>query len=518
MNSISAAVNEYRNSDEFANDDITERINRTCEILVELQKQGYVKEDGIFVTEDSGLVWCYTKDDIILSFTLKDKNSEKHGAGITPGGSTHVGLDYSPATSSAEAYILYDYEAGDLAHDEVYTELQTYFSNEDLNVTIDKTVTYNDYCTCLSRGYELVAFSSHGVYADDLHEPWIITTLGVEASLENIDEFMEYYYESEDNCIAFDAHFDGDDIYGIYIRPGLFEKYYPSGSYNTVVIFEECESFGKVGEIDFVLAETFLENGFPYVVGYYNEVDCDYAHPFTENFIKEFFAGNSTGDAFSSVTNSETGLGPNDGDSPAGTPWGMGDHDYAISANGIINHSFDLNTNSSNVYGWNTAGDSRVVNILGPLTPTDGSSMAMISTGIGSTDITYLTSNEGSMISQSFVVPSDAEVLKFDYNMLSEEPMEWVGSGYNDSFKVYLEVNGSRDQVFILTINTANWILLNGLDFAGGDDTLYQTGWFTEEVDISDYAGEEVELVFVVSDVGDSRYDTVALIDNVRFG
>ena len=62
--------------------------------------------------------------------------------------------------------------------------------------------------------------------------------------------------------------------------------------------------------------------------------------------------------------------------------------------------------------------------------------MAMITTGIESGESLYYSSNNGSSLAQSFRIPEDVTTLSFDVNMISEEPMEWIGSRYDDAFQV----------------------------------------------------------------------------------
>lgn len=57
----------------------------------------------------------------------------------------------------------------------------------------------------------------------------------------------------------------------------------------------------------------------------------------------------------------------------------------------------------------------------------------MISTGIGSAESKYVNGNEGSYVSQCFVVPTDAKALSFSYDVISEEPMEYVGDSLYDT-------------------------------------------------------------------------------------
>lgn len=151
--------------------------------------------------------------------------------------------------------------------------------------------------------------------------------------------------------------------------------------------------------------------------------------------------------------------------------------------------------------------------------PTNGNQMAMLSTGIGSSESIYFASKEGSSLSQVFSVSPDVSVLRFDYNLVSEEPMEFVGSKYDDCFEVRLvdKDTGVTHLILSSSINTATWTPISAINFAGGDDTAYQTGWLTWDYDISGFKGKEVELVFIVYDKGDSLFDTAVMIDNVRF-
>jgi len=150
--------------------------------------------------------------------------------------------------------------------------------------------------------------------------------------------------------------------------------------------------------------------------------------------------------------------------------------------------------------------------------PTNGNAMAMLSTGIGSSESSYFASKEGSSLSQGFSVPSDVSVLRFDYNLVSEEPMEFVGSKYDDCFEVRLvdKDTGETHTILKTSINTATWNPISVINFDGGDDTAYQTGWLTWDYDISGFKGKEVELVFIVYDKGDSLFDTAVMIDNIR--
>lgn len=165
--------------------------------------------------------------------------------------------------------------------------------------------------------------------------------------------------------------------------------------------------------------------------------------------------------------------------------------------------------------GWSVRGDVRLVSSLGELQSPEGAQMAMITTGLGAGTQAYLASAEGSVLSRTIEVPDGAKTLSFAYNFVSEEPMEFLGSPYDDKFIAEIICGNDTTSMLNQSINTANWNPVAGVDFDGGDRTAYQTTWETVHYDISAFAGKEITICFIVSDVGDSLFDTVALVDNV---
>ena len=89
---------------------------------------------------------------------------------------------------------------------------------------------------------------------------------------------------------------------------------------------------------------------------------------------------------------------------------------------------------------------------------------------------------------------------------------------FNDGYKPFIVKLTVDSEVYILAtedINNSVWYVLGDSYFEAGDETTYHTTWKTVQFDISAFAGKIVTLEFVVYDVGDSAYDTAALIDNV---
>ena len=258
------------------------------------------------------------------------------------------------------------------------------------------------------------------------------------------------------------------------------------------------------------LASAFLNSGADSVVGYTDEISFDYdgaiVHSLFDSLLKGHNVSQALYDAVSAngesdpVFNGSCILRSNSGGS------------LLMFAEDIVNGSFE---NSIPFYGWNRFGDARIITSLMELSPTDGSNMAIISTGLGSIN------DSTSRISQFVNVSSAPESLSFDYDWISEEPMEWVNRGFNDQFSVELILSDGSVRTILhedIDTNWTKWIYIPSIDFPGGDNTCYHTGWTKMVFDLSPYASlitDGFTIRFTVWDVGDSIYDSAALIDNV---
>jgi len=96
--------------------------------------------------------------------------------------------------------------------------------------------------------------------------------------------------------------------------------------------------------------------------------------------------------------------------------------------------------------------------------------------------------------------------------------MEYVGSRYDDMFVVRIkdEAGTVLSSDTVESINISSWYPVDGIDFDGGDSTVYHTMWKTGEVDISKYQGQAIEVEFIVCDVGDSAVDSDVILDNIK--
>ena len=232
---------------------------------------------------------------------------------------------------------------------------------------------------------------------------------------------------------------------------------------------------------------------------------------YMKNFVDRMIEGDTAQQAF---INSRDKYGVTDGGSPEAMAGLRGKTDKRLVEANIQNGGFEKGITPVK---WNTTGDVRIITGLASLTPREAKQLAILTTGVGSKESDYLAGTEGSILQQKFVVPSDANKLHFTYNVVSEEPTEYVGSSYDDKFYAkLLDKNGNVIKVLASeTINTSTWYSIANIDFEGGDDTVYHTKWKTVSFNLSEYRGETVTLQFMVFDVGDSIYDTVGVVDNV---
>jgi hypothetical protein len=181
---------------------------------------------------------------------------------------------------------------------------------------------------------------------------------------------------------------------------------------------------------------------------------------------------------------------------------------------------------------------SRYLPGSGVVVPTKGSSFVALSSGdlfnpAEAGDVDYGASgspDDTAEISVVLDVPSGAEAIAFDFDFLSYEFPEFVGSSFNDFFTVSLtDAGGTRQIAFDafgnpVTVNTVFFnssLSLSGTGFdlinnePSGPDA-GRTGTLTTLVPITT-GSSSITLSFSVGDAGDGIYTSSAVIDNLRF-
>ena len=300
---------------------------------------------------------------------------------------------------------------------------------------------------------------------------------------------------------------DGDGY--IVITPAFIDRYV-SGLPDSIVMLSACRS-----AINGSMANAFIARGAKTVLGYSDYVLTGYTQDTTSTFVKELYNDKTTGEAFAQAIKQH---GVDDGNYGSKSDHArftlFGSQNLKLASGRLVNLGFEEAT----LKPWKKVGDGRLIAQLGSSSPTEGKYMGIISTGLG------YTTQAGS-IEQAGCLDNNESTLRFDWNFFSEEFKEYCNSQYQDTFKVVMcevkDVNGTMSKsncstLFIKTIDDlCGSVHKVSNTFDQGD--VYATGWQTQEVDISSYAGKSISLQFYATDVGDSVYDSAILIDNIKF-
>jgi hypothetical protein len=298
----------------------------------------------------------------------------------------------------------------------------------------------------------------------------------------------------------------GNNTVSLVITPEFID-YYNGPFPNSIWINISCK-----GAYNNTLAAVFLAKGGGAWYGYSDYVSASYAHN-TERTILDMLINQekNAGEAFNDAVAAH---GANSGGSTPAALTFYGEQKTMIGKSSLKNPSFEEPGGAGSLNGWTTSGDGRVIKKLGGDMPTDGGTMAIISTGLG------FTTTTGS-IYQSICLPDDAKNLVFDWNFYSEEFKEWCGSKFDDTFQVSItdSKTGVENILFYTSVNALcgnkGALIKAPISFDMGD--VWYTGWkLNKNVNISAYKGKNVILKFFATDKGDSIFDTAILIDNIR--
>ncbi len=375
------------------------------------------------------------------------------------------------------------------------------------NITVDDFKTLHE--------YQYIRIGCHGSYLNDT--PYICTDDAVD-NWDRKAHSADLKKQRVLEAITVDEYGNLEGPF-YWIHPDFFTHYYAEDPLKANIVHVSCCQ----GAYDSDLVDALLSAGADSVVAFdetvYTQYDCD----LMEVMIPELLKGDSVEEALNDATEK---VGYSDiewfySNWPDEIPKSevaiclvFGDENTVLH-DSIVNGDFDAPDDlyGNKVSDWKMYGDSRSIFKLSGIEPTTPSKMAIISSGFGS-----LNNQTTSCIYQTILVPEGATSLKFSYDVVSEEPMEYVGSKYNDIFRAdILNLDGEvLENLSYESVNTSTWYAIDGVNFPGGDDTTYHTRWNHVETDaISEYSGQLVVIRFAVQDTGDSVYDTAAIIDSV---
>ena len=184
----------------------------------------------------------------------------------------------------------------------------------------------------------------------------------------------------------------------------------------------------------------------------------------------------------------------------------------------------NLNFEAGNLVGWHVEGDGRVVPSLGATEAPEGVFMGLVSSGSGKAGLVSFESCVGSDV----VVEKAMLKMKF----YSEEFTEYCGSVFQDSVNIYLEKDGANHAIFSADIRdfcppeTPNcnqcgslYSTLEPADIELDQGGVFMTDWIDVESDILGFVlpGEPFKLIITVTDGSDAKFDSLALVDDIRF-
>ncbi|SEP76621.1 hypothetical protein SAMN02910289_00583 [Lachnospiraceae bacterium RM5] len=405
-----------------------------------------------------------------------------------------------------------------------YEKLVDEWRNSGVDVEYDDYVTVDEIATKLN-GKDLIGLSGHGMISNG--EP-LFCLIEEEISAEN-DE--KYAMDIRMGRVIQVADSDGTGSYAI--NNDFFEHYYGSeGLLGSFIFSESCMCMGSTElGLNQDIANTLVDDcGAAVFVGFYNSVIADYSRKMMKVYFEEILNGENADEAFKTAKEKcgsddyeyrepsfwEFLLDKDAFEKMGNTAFPMivGNKECSVKKE-LINGDFER-TFFDKPFFWKSEGDVRVLPKLGEI-KANGNKMAFLSTGIGKKEGINIDEGEGSQLTQK-VYNVQNNILEFNYDVFSEEPMEYVDSEYDDKFEIQildLDENIIYSDV-LETVNTSDWIGISGIDFTGGDDTMYHTGWKNIKIDISEFKNRMIKVRFLVYDVGDSEYDTAAVIDDVK--
>ncbi|MFH1531887.1 MAG: Ig-like domain-containing protein [Pseudomonadota bacterium] len=295
----------------------------------------------------------------------------------------------------------------------------------------------------------------------------------------------------------------GTDRYAIL--PSFIERYQGQGYPDSLVYLGACRSMynGSLGM-------EFFAAGARAIAGYTGYITSGFA--FDQG--TEFFTGLIQEHVLSGEAMPP---GQEDPDNPGSGLYLLGAGNLNVYHPEIIDSSWE----SGELTSWLSNGDARVVSRLGGTVPIEGKYMALISTGTGYTP-------QCGEISQDFCIPAGKNELSFYWKFFSEEFKEWCGSSFQDTFQATLESETGQITVVDIWVDAlcppgecyncgSQYVELSQADVSFDQGGVWATSWRKAIVDVSGFIGQPVTLRFTVTDAGDSIYDSVVLIDAVKF-
>lgn len=495
------------------------RTANVTSVLNELSDLGYISE--------------YKYDDVNKNYVCKYANGVTFAIKLDDffTCSTYGNTDTTTATTDTTDNVYSGYTAiilntfeNNKFRTQFYEELTKKWANKGLDIEYDDFVTVEEVATKLS-GKDLIGLSGHGMLFDN--DP-VFCLIDEESNTVNDTLYAD---DIRTGRVIPVTYSDGTSSY--LLNDDFFEHYYgDEGLAGSFIFSESCMFMGSTESgLDTDIANTMVNDcAGAVVIGFHNSVMAEYSRKLMRSYFEKILSGYTASDAF---VFAKEKCGKDDYDYREPSFWEylfdkdafekMGNTAFPLlvgDADAIINKKLkngDFEKSFFNIpLYWEYDGDVRVLTHLGDIKAKD-KKMVFLSTGIGAKLGVGMDEKQGSQLTQA-VYNTNNTTLKFEYDVFSEEPMEYVGSRFDDKFEI--QILDSDDNVLhselLETVNTSTWLKVNGIDFEGGDNTMYHTDWKTHSINISAFQNQMIKIRFLVYDVGDSAYDTAVVIDDVK--
>ena len=387
LNTLWTVSDEYYLSEEYDEDSPETRMETIVAMLEQLERDGLVEADSIAPSVD-GNIYFYTVYGAMIIFPFDESDSNHNNSfGVSNEYNGIVGVENAIPDASERGDVLY--MVGFWDREEGYLSDEAYLEQLGISVDLDFRPTYDDYCNCLDCGYSAVVFSSHGGYSD--YYDTVVLDAGIIVNTYDRDLAEFYAEEARQGCVAF-SHPSEDYPFlaCVYLLPGFFTTKYDDTQRDTIVLFENCFSFGSdmPNEIPYCedLGYSLNAIGVEYCIGFTNSVVASYTRDFYRHFISYYCANNSACESYryaGIICGFDDSGYENDQEISRAIQFGNSGH--RITTTTIENSSFEdcgeafgLN---DRLFNWDSEGYVRVLRSLGCIRPTDGYHMAYVPSG-----------------------------------------------------------------------------------------------------------------------------------------
>ena len=295
ISAVNDSITEFKESDEFLEEDIDTQTELVLKQLEEHAKEGRIKEDSINCDEDAHVITFEYCDGTLGLDLVGGFDEMKSDYGTTFGQiQRDASYPYTGDGNSADAIILNAMTDRDWANERC-RDLGLDWSNYGLNTDVDETVTLDEMASL--NEYEFIFVNMHGGY-------WYFSKLGrrvpcvfleQKASIEINDKYRQDLHNSRVGITT-------DHEY--YITPSFMSAHYDVGDFsNSIFYFGSCQTMGAHGDLCYDWVEVLEDLSAKAVIAYHESVYTNYVFSSVDVFMKNLLAGETVNKSIDEAEN-----------------------------------------------------------------------------------------------------------------------------------------------------------------------------------------------------------------------